>query len=49
MPLRFIKKNIIQVPADIIVNPSDGTNFNENNISKTISAAGGKKYIKKRM
>lgn len=47
MPLRFINQNIIKVPADIIVNPSDGTNFNENNISKTISAAGGTKYIKR--
>lgn len=44
MPLRFIKQNIIKVPADIIVNPSDGTNFNENNISKAISYAGGETY-----
>lgn len=46
MPLRFINKNIIQVPADIIVNPSDGINFNENNISKAIFNAGGKEYEK---
>ena len=44
MPLRFANKNIIKVPADIIVNPSDGINFNENNISKVISNAGGETY-----
>ena len=44
MPLRFVNKDIIKVPADIIVNPSDGTNFNENNISKAISEAGGEPY-----
>ena len=46
MPLRFANKNIIKVPADIIVNPSDGTNFNENNVSKAIFNAGGKEYEK---
>ena len=44
MPLRFVNKDIIKVPADIIVNPSDGTTFNENNISKAISSAGGETY-----
>lgn len=46
MPLRFINKNIIQVPADIIVNPCDGINFIENNISKAIADAGGETYAK---
>ena len=40
MPLRFVNKDITKVPADIIVNPSDGTNFNENNVSKVIAEAG---------
>lgn len=44
MPLRFVKKNIINVPADVIVNPSDGVNFNENNISNVIFKAGGEGY-----
>lgn len=44
MPLRFINKNILQVPADIIVSPSDGMNFTENNISKAIYNAGGDEY-----
>ena len=44
MPLRFVYKDIIKVPADIIVNPSDGTNLNENNISKAIANAGGEVY-----
>lgn len=44
MPLRFIKKNILQVPADIIVNPSDGTALNETKISKSIITAAGKEY-----
>ena len=39
MPLRFVNKDITKVPADIIVNPSDGTNFNENNLIDAISYA----------
>lgn len=46
MPLRFVNKNIIKVSADVIVNPSDGINFKENNISKVITEAGGKAYEK---
>ena len=45
MPLRFINKNILQVPADIIVSPSDGINFTESNISKAIYNAGGNEYV----
>ena len=45
MPLRFINKNILQVPADIIVSPSDGMNFTESNISKAIYNAGGNEYV----
>lgn len=44
MPLRFVYKNIIEVPADIIVSPCDGINYNENSISEAIARAGGKKY-----
>lgn len=45
MPLRFVNKNIIKVPADVIVNPSDGINFKENNISKVITEAGSKAIV----
>ena len=44
MPLRFVNKDIIKVPADIIVNPSDGVNLIENDISKTLFKAGGELY-----
>lgn len=46
MPLRFVYKNIIEVPADIIVSPCDGINYNENSISEAIARAGGKKYAR---
>ena len=44
MPLRFIKGNILQIHADIIVNPSDGLVFNKTNVSKSILSAAGKEY-----
>lgn len=45
MPLRFIKTDILKVPADIIVNPSDGMSFVENKVSKAIAKAAGKDYL----
>lgn len=44
MPLRFYKKNILATVADVLVNPSDGHNFNENRISRAISSSAGEKY-----
>ena len=45
MPLYFLKENILKIPADIIVNPSDGVDFNEDSISKLIASSAGQKYI----
>lgn len=44
MPLRFMNRNILTVPGDVIVNPSDGVSFCDNNISKAIATAGGDIY-----
>ena len=44
MPLHFIKEDIFNVPADIIVNPSDGVNFIKNPISHNIAIKAGEKY-----
>ena len=44
MPLRFVKNNILKIPCDIIVNPSDGVSFTESKISQDIERAAGKEY-----
>lgn len=44
MPLRFVKNNILKIPCDIIVNPSDGVSFTESKISQAIERAAGKEY-----
>ena len=45
MPLRFAKSNLVKIPADIIVNPSDGSTFNDSNVSKAISDVCGERYL----
>ena len=44
MPLRFAKSDILKIPADIIVNPSDGNNFTESKVSQAIETAAGIAY-----
>ena len=45
MPFYFIKESILKIPADVIVNPSDGVNFNEDAISQLIAMSAGERYI----
>ena len=45
MPLYFVKEDILKVPADVIVNPNDGIDFNEDVVSKLIASSAGQKYI----
>ena len=44
MPLRFMNRSILDISGDVIVNPSDGVSFCDNNISKAIAAKGGAAY-----
>ena len=44
MPLYIMNRSILDVMGDVIVNPSDGVSFCDNNISKAIAAKGGAAY-----